>query len=162
MIAKSLDGGCSLMVEVQVNMADGLDVFFGPSARVIGENIRRAINIGLLGVLEAEPCLELWRCDLLGGRQPLNHGAAPLIDYDDGEPILGLKVITHEFRGGVFLHGSSPCLSPVHKIMPESIQFGVESLDAYQFGNIAPSLSPFEVQEQVNGIADVPADGGVR
>ena len=90
----------SPMIQVEINMPDGLDVFLRSRRGILPERVHPYINVRPVGVLVAQPGLKLRTRRLLRAGDALNGFSEVPVQHEHGDPVGLLEVVEDIFRSG--------------------------------------------------------------
>ena len=168
-ILDGFEGLRAAVVQVEIDMPDGLDVFLGPSRGIFLERVHPYIDVRAVRVLVAKPRLELGACGFLRTGDALDGFAEVPVEHQHGNAVGGLEIVENVFRSGwnkrcwIFQRDSYKLLVTVeNEAVVVFIAIGIVAVDFHDFGNEAPARPAFEVHDDIYGITDIRLDGAVR
>ena len=90
----------SPMIQVEINVPDGFDVFLCSRRGILPERVHPYIDVRPVGVLVAQPRLKLRTRRLVGGGNALDSFAKAAVQHEHGDPVGLLEVVENVFRSG--------------------------------------------------------------
>jgi hypothetical protein len=89
------------MIDIQIEMADGMDVFLCSGARFGFQGVHPDVDVArFFFIFELQPLLKGRFHDLGRGRDALNRFASAAISYQDSEPVRRIKGRSDVFGSG--------------------------------------------------------------
>ncbi len=88
----------SALIQVEIDVPDGLDFLLGPRRGIFFERIHPYIDVRAVRVLVAKPGLKLGACGFPCAGDALDGFAEVAVEHEHGNTVGGLEIVENVFR----------------------------------------------------------------
>ena len=88
------------MVQIEIDVTDGLNVVLGSGCGIFLERVHPYIYVRAVRILVAKPRLELGACGFLCAGDALDGFAEIPIEYEHGNAVGRFEIVENVFRSG--------------------------------------------------------------
>src|SRR5216683_3073145 len=99
-ILNSFEGFRASMIQVEIDMPDGLDLFLGSCCGIFLEWVHAYIDVRAVRVLVAKPGLKFGACGFLCASDALDGFTEVPVEHEHGNAVGGLEIVENVFRSG--------------------------------------------------------------